>query len=293
MKIPRVGVQVVVNAPKRPALVLLGKRRGGYGDGEWALPGGHLEFKESFEDAAKRELLEETGLQAFELGYWDSYNTVDNSAGTHYVQIAVRVQGFTGKPKVMEPDRCSALDWFDVGSLPTPIFAPSQRFLERLVSDVQSAPRHSDRTLDLLLCRVEEDAERESRRYVIYHFSREPAALVVRLGRIGETVDRQVRRYPDSSSYDLTRALRTDIGRRLKHGYQLHALISGMPFDEVADLVPEWHPEVNSLAAEMEGELTRLLRSGPSQEQWSLFSVAEKDEDDTPGQQVGRSSPVE
>ena len=55
----RVGVGVIV---VRGGLVLLGQRLGSHGAGTWALPGGNLEFGESVEACARRELLEETGL---------------------------------------------------------------------------------------------------------------------------------------------------------------------------------------------------------------------------------------
>lgn len=71
MKFPRVGVGVVVIHGKK---ILLGKRKNSHGEGEWAFPGGHLEFGESVQECAKRELLEETGLVALscKLGGWSS-----------------------------------------------------------------------------------------------------------------------------------------------------------------------------------------------------------------------------
>jgi 8-oxo-dGTP diphosphatase len=49
---PRVGVGVIV---VKNGLVLIGKRKGSHGEGQWAWPGGHLEYMESFLDCAKRE----------------------------------------------------------------------------------------------------------------------------------------------------------------------------------------------------------------------------------------------
>ena len=57
--IPRIGVGCVV---ERNGLVLLGQRKGAHAEGFWAFPGGHLEFGETVEACARRELVEETGL---------------------------------------------------------------------------------------------------------------------------------------------------------------------------------------------------------------------------------------
>lgn len=58
---PKVGVAVFVISDSK---IVLGKRKNAHGQGAWASPGGHLEFGETLEACAKRELLEETGLIA-------------------------------------------------------------------------------------------------------------------------------------------------------------------------------------------------------------------------------------
>ncbi len=54
----RVGVGIMIF---KDGKVLMGRRKGSHGAGEYAFPGGHLDFGESFEDCAKRETLEEAG----------------------------------------------------------------------------------------------------------------------------------------------------------------------------------------------------------------------------------------
>lgn len=59
----RVGVGCFVINPKLyPNRILLGTRIGSHGAGKLALPGGHLEMNESWEDCATREVQEETNL---------------------------------------------------------------------------------------------------------------------------------------------------------------------------------------------------------------------------------------
>ena len=57
---PKIGVDVIVlNSANK---VLIGKRIGKHGFETWSFPGGHLEEKESVNECASRETLEETGL---------------------------------------------------------------------------------------------------------------------------------------------------------------------------------------------------------------------------------------
>jgi len=270
--VPRVGVQVIVSRPKAPSLVLLGQRKGGYGDGLWALPGGHLEFGESFEEAASRELLEETGLRAFHPTYWDSYNTVDEKAGTHYVQIAVMAHGFSGSPRVLEPDKCYALDWFDVASLPDRVFPPSVKFLRRLADSLSSAGSREQREEACVVVYRGEEALRASR-YVVYHLAGPVPEMRVRLGRLGEASDRQMRTYSAESVHDLEVLLVGDLKKRLAHGYSYAYVSSGWSYDHVASLLPGFRPvgEAGVAADGFAEQVSMVVARGHAAQQLSLF----------------------
>ena len=113
-----VGVLVV-----RDGKVLLGKRRGSHGAGTWSAPGGKLDFGESIERCAERELAEETGLALgpAELGPYTNDVFTD---GPHFVTAFVIARGAVGEPRVMEPDKCEGWAWFPWNKLPAPLFLP-------------------------------------------------------------------------------------------------------------------------------------------------------------------------
>ena len=62
------GIPAVSVALKRNETLLLVKRANEPAKDQWAFPGGRVERGEKLEAAARRELLEETGMEAGELG---------------------------------------------------------------------------------------------------------------------------------------------------------------------------------------------------------------------------------
>jgi 8-oxo-dGTP diphosphatase len=233
---PIVGVQAIVTK-HRSARILLGRRRGGFGDGQWALPGGHLEFGESFEEAAVRELREETNIRAEKLIVWKSLNTAYRE--THYVQISVQVLSYRGELKNLEPDKCYELGWFSLDhTLPAPIFEPSRPFLELL----QKSRRHgamsaAEPTLTIFLHSIDAASRRD--RYVSYLLLGAPPIVVIKLGRRNERRDRQIRTYTAGTIDEAFEAIENDIRVRLKHGYRLYDVRGSYGIDAIRALFPE------------------------------------------------------
>jgi 8-oxo-dGTP diphosphatase len=116
-----VGVGVLV---LRQGRVLLGLRRGAHGAGTWAPPGGHLEYGETIEDCARREVAEETGLAlcAVERGPYTS--DVFEDEGKHYVTLLVVADAASGDAAVREPAKCARWEWWEWSGLPEPLFLP-------------------------------------------------------------------------------------------------------------------------------------------------------------------------
>jgi 8-oxo-dGTP diphosphatase len=120
---PRIGIGVIA---WRAGRVLLGQRLGSHGAGTWALPGGHLEFGESVEQCAARELLEETGLEV-EPAALSRGPYIDNlfaGEGLHYVTLFVVAHSPAGEPQLREPAKCAGWSWWPWSALPQPLFPP-------------------------------------------------------------------------------------------------------------------------------------------------------------------------
>ncbi|KAL1618118.1 hypothetical protein SLS54_007357 [Diplodia seriata] len=106
----RVGVGVFILNGRNQFII--GKRKGSHGAGTWALPGGHLEFGESFEECAARETLEETGLATTDVHFFTATNSVMTDVDAHYVTIfmTARISGDKTEPEVNLPPRPACLD---------------------------------------------------------------------------------------------------------------------------------------------------------------------------------------
>ncbi len=125
---PKVGMGVaVINDGK----VLLGLRKGSHGPGSWSFPGGHLEYGESFEDCAKRETEEETGVQIKNVRFGTLTNDIFEKEGKHYITIYMVADYASGTLTLMEPDKCERWEWFAWDKLPKPLFLCMQHMVDQ------------------------------------------------------------------------------------------------------------------------------------------------------------------
>ncbi len=99
-----------------------------HGEGTWTMPGGKLEYGESFEEGALREVIEETGITLKSVKVIAVNN--DKNEFAHFITIAMFSADFEGAPKVMEPDEITEWRWFDLNNLPKPIYFPSAKVIE-------------------------------------------------------------------------------------------------------------------------------------------------------------------
>ncbi|ROV99842.1 hypothetical protein VSDG_02993 [Cytospora chrysosperma] len=108
---PRVGVAAVIKGPD--GRIVFGRRKASHGAGQWAFPGGHLEYGEEIIDCAERETLEETGLNVKGRDIVAVTNDVFTDLGKHYITMFVVCEMVDPKqqPQLLEPDKCQEWVW--------------------------------------------------------------------------------------------------------------------------------------------------------------------------------------
>jgi len=126
IKRPKVGTGVFILNDKNQ--VLFQKRIGSHGANSWGLPGGHLEWQESFLENAIRETKEETDLDIENVEVLGVTNDIFKEEQKHYVTIYMKATKWSGEPKIMETERCLEIGWFDLDKLPDPMFISDVNF---------------------------------------------------------------------------------------------------------------------------------------------------------------------
>jgi len=128
--VPRIGVGVIILRGKK---VLLGRRKGPRGSGTYGLPGGYLENNETFEECAMREVLEETGLNC--LLFHPIYLITGLSDNSHYADVIFYTSCEDGEPVAIETNRVENWEWFNIFSLPSPLYSPTKITLKNFVKN--------------------------------------------------------------------------------------------------------------------------------------------------------------
>jgi 8-oxo-dGTP diphosphatase len=94
--------------------------------GMWACPGGFIDMQETPEDAAIRELEEETGLKDVELFQFHAYGSINRDP--RHRTIAIAYAGFlkNNSFEVKGGDDAAEARWFTIGQLPELAFDHDQ-----------------------------------------------------------------------------------------------------------------------------------------------------------------------
>lgn len=118
--------------------ILLQKRQDGY----WGLPGGLMDLGESYEEAATREVFEETGLTVKNLillnvfSGSDYYLKVSNGDELYAVTAVYYTRDASGAIKI-DYSESQKISYFSIDSLPESIADSYRRFIEQFKDRVK------------------------------------------------------------------------------------------------------------------------------------------------------------
>ena len=112
-KNPLPTVDVIIDIDSR--VVLIKRKNDPPG---WAIPGGFIDYGESAEDAARREMREETNLEISDLRQFHTYSNPDRDPRFHTVTIVYTAKSI-GTP--VAGDDAGEVGLFDPDDLPAPL----------------------------------------------------------------------------------------------------------------------------------------------------------------------------
>jgi mutator protein MutT len=85
--------------------------------GKWECPGGALEFGHTFEDTIIREMQEEYGISVAIVDSLAPFNHLIPNEKQHWVGIAFVCILKQGTPRILEPEKCTAIGWFTLAEM--------------------------------------------------------------------------------------------------------------------------------------------------------------------------------
>jgi len=112
----------------------------GYMDGHWAAAAaGHVERGETAYDAARREAREEIGVEVGDLTFVTSMQRTQGADPIdERIDFFFTCRSWTGEPRIVEPEKAAAMDWFGLDALPDPVVPHELFVLERLGTGLES-----------------------------------------------------------------------------------------------------------------------------------------------------------
>jgi len=86
--------------------------------GKWEAPGGQVHFGETREQAIKREIREELGIEIEIIRVLNVADEILKKDKQHWLPTTFLVKIKRGKPKIMEPEKCDEIGWFSLNKIP-------------------------------------------------------------------------------------------------------------------------------------------------------------------------------
>ena len=113
-----IDVHLIVR--KGNKILLLKRQNTDYEDGSYHLPAGHMDGNEPVTEALIRESKEEIGIDINEVDV-KLVHIMHSLTNSERMGFFFEAKKWHGEITNMEPEKCSALEWFDLNNLPIPM----------------------------------------------------------------------------------------------------------------------------------------------------------------------------
>jgi 8-oxo-dGTP diphosphatase len=115
---PAVTVDVIIVTREHRPRVLLVRRKHAPFAGMWAIPGGFIEMDETLEASARRELREETGVEAAELVQLHTFGDPGRDPRGRTITVAYLARVNLDELRPVAADDADEVQWFPLDALP-------------------------------------------------------------------------------------------------------------------------------------------------------------------------------
>jgi len=136
-----IGVTCVFFCHDGKGNVLLHKRSNKCRDevGRWDCGAGAMEFGEEFEEAVKREIKEEYGIEPLALHFAGASNILrkNGAVGTHWIALIFAARIEPEKVKIGEPEKVDEHGWFPLNKLPDPLHSALPKHLNMVKTIIE------------------------------------------------------------------------------------------------------------------------------------------------------------
>jgi 8-oxo-dGTP diphosphatase len=107
----------------------------GYMDDHWAAAAaGHVEKGETAYDAARREAREEIAVDDLDLAFVTSMQrTRGGEPIDERIDFFFSARSWSGTPRIVEPAKCAALEWYSLSALPDPVVPHELKVLQAII----------------------------------------------------------------------------------------------------------------------------------------------------------------
>jgi 8-oxo-dGTP diphosphatase len=148
---PSVTVDVVIFTLQNSELhVLLVQRKNWPFEGRWALPGGFVNMDESLDQAARRELEEETGIHDIYLEQLYTFGSPKRDPRTRVISVAYIALVSADTQTLRVSEESTDVRWFPVDRLPGPLAFDHDHILAAALERLRSKLEYTTLAFQLL-----------------------------------------------------------------------------------------------------------------------------------------------